>query len=241
MKPTESESINRPFERLAELVRKMPLHPGPLPPPAPMPPTAPPCPEQIEMEMFAEAMAGVERLEADRHGPDPPKMSAKVAEPPPKAEEIGRLEQLVACGEGFMLADTPEYMEGVGCQAPPEITRRLHRGDFAVQAHVDLHGLNAEQAQAVFEAFIRQSLLAGQRSLLIIHGRGLSSPAEPVLKSKLEEWLTRGPWRKWVIAFTSARMCDGGAGASYVLLRGRPLTKRHRRRRQSPLSGWGPG
>jgi DNA-nicking Smr family endonuclease len=35
--------------------------------------------------------------------------------------------------------------------------------------------------------------------------------------------------RKWVIAFSSARSCDGGAGATYVLLRQRPLTMRFRK------------
>jgi DNA-nicking Smr family endonuclease len=184
--------------------------------------------------MFAQAMKGVERLDASGHAQDLPGPPPAIAASPPDADDLSRLEQLVACGEGFMVADTPEYMEGVGCQAPPGITRRLHRGDFAIQGHVDLHGLNAEQAQAVFETFVKQSLLAGQRSLLVIHGRGRSSPADPVLKSKVKEWLTRGPWRKWVIAFTSARMCDGGVGASYVLLRRRPLTKRQRKHRPPP-------
>jgi DNA-nicking Smr family endonuclease len=51
----------------------------------------------------------------------------------------------------------------------------------------------------------------------------------------VSQWLSSGHWRKWVVAFTSARMCDGGAGASYVLLRRRPLTKRHRTRRRPQL------
>jgi DNA-nicking Smr family endonuclease len=42
----------------------------------------------------------------------------------------------------------------------------------------------------------------------------------------VEEWLTRGPWRKWVVAYSSARIYDGGAGATYVLLRERPVSKR---------------
>ena len=36
-----------------------------------------------------------------------------------------------------------------------------------------------------------------------------------------------GVWRKWILAFTSARLCDGGTGATYVLLRERPYTKRY--------------
>jgi len=53
----------------------------------------------------------------------------------------------------------------------------------------------------------------------------------PVLKSKVYQWLTSSPWHKWVVAFTSARLCDGGAGATYVLFRTRPLTKRFRKKR----------
>jgi DNA-nicking Smr family endonuclease len=64
---------------------------------------------------------------------------------------------------------------------------------------------------------------------LVIHGRGLSSPADPVLKTKVAEWLCSNRWRKWVVAFTSARMCDGGSGASYILLRRRPLSRRTQR------------
>jgi DNA-nicking Smr family endonuclease len=112
----------------------------------------------------------------------------------------------------------------------PEIAKRLHQGDFSIQTHIDLHGLRVGEAHEAFEQFLTESLRSGKRAVLIVHGRGLSSPAEPVLKSKVKEWLTLGPWRKWVIAFTSARACDGGAGATYVLLRQRPATKRYRRR-----------
>jgi DNA-nicking Smr family endonuclease len=73
--------------------------------------------------------------------------------------------------------------------------------------------------------------MKGKRALLIIHGRGLSSPVKPILKSKVYLWLTTSPWHKWVIAFTSARACDGGAGATYVLLRQKPLSKRLRKKR----------
>jgi DNA-nicking Smr family endonuclease len=34
------------------------------------------------------------------------------------------------------------------------------------------------------------------------------------------------------MAFTSARLCDGGAGATYVLLRKHPATKRFKRGRR---------
>jgi DNA-nicking Smr family endonuclease len=230
MKPPEHGGLNRPFEGLKDLLkqeatRAEPADPGPRP--VPQQPSRVPS----EDELFAEAMAGVLRMDRDNPGSEAPGPPAPTVEPAPEDTELGPLRQLVDCGKGFVVSDTPEYMEGVGYRAPPDITQRLHRGDFAVQAHLDLHGLTAEEAWEVFDGFMKESVLTGKRAVLIIHGRGLSSAAAPVLKSKVSQWLSSGPWRKWVVAFTSARMCDGGSGASYVLLRRRPLTKRQRARR----------
>jgi DNA-nicking Smr family endonuclease len=107
----------------------------------------------------------------------------------------------------------------------------LHQGEFSIQAFVDLHGLYVRDAQEVFEEFLKRAVTTGKRGILIVHGRGLSSPSEPILKKKVIEWLTHGPWRKWVVAYSSARRCDGGAGATYVLLRKRPVSKRYKIRR----------
>jgi len=145
-------------------------------------------------------------------------------------ESLLRLKKLVEKGDGFVVAHTPEYIEGRVYCDNPEITKRLHRGDFSIQAHIDLHGLGVEAAQRAFDEFLKDTLLTGKRAILVIHGRGLSSPHQPVLKNKVQDWLTRGPWRKWIIAFTSARSYDGGAGATYVLLRQRPYTKRMRKK-----------
>ncbi len=138
-------------------------------------------------------------------------------------------DKLIQQGDGFDVAQTSEYMDGSGYNIHPEISRRLHKGAFAIQAHLDLHGMNRHEAEEIFDEFMQASFFSGKRAVLIIHGRGLSSPGRPVLKTKVFEWLTRGPWRKWVIAFSSARPVDGGPGATYVLLRKNPATKRARR------------
>ena len=142
------------------------------------------------------------------------------------AEILKKLKNLVEYGEGFRISDTPEYIEGTGYHVHPEIAKRLHRGDFSIQAYIDLHGLIVEDAKEVLEKFLKWAVTTGKQGVLIVHGRGLSSPSEPVLKKKVVEWLTRSPWRKWVVAYSSARICDGGAGATYVLLRQRPISKR---------------
>jgi DNA-nicking Smr family endonuclease len=146
-------------------------------------------------------------------------------------EVLEKLRDLVKYGMGFNVADTPEYIEGTGYNVHPSVAKRLHRGEYSIQAFVDLHGLLAEEAREVFERFLKWAVTTGKTGVLIVHGRGLSSPSEPVLKKKVVEWVTHGPWRKWVAAYSSARICDGGAGATYVLLRPRPVSKRLKRRR----------
>jgi DNA-nicking Smr family endonuclease len=230
MKRSEPDGINRPFEGLKDLLKHKITRsapPDPEPPPAPPPPT----PAPTDDEVFADAMAGVRRMDWNSPGGEASQPPAPPGEPDAEGFELEQLRRLVDCGQGFMVSDTPEYMEGVGYPAPPNITQRLHRGEFAVQAHLDLHGLTVEAAREVFDAFMKESVQSGRGAVLIIHGRGLSSAAEPVLKTRVSQWLSSGPWRKWVVAYTSARMCDGGSGASYVLLRRRPLTKRQRARR----------
>ena len=146
-----------------------------------------------------------------------------------ESETLRHLEELIRTGKGFVVADTPEYVEGIGTNVNREVTKRLHNGEFSIQAHIDLHGLTVESAREAFENFLTESITTAKRMVLIIHGRGLSSPAEPILKTKVIKWLNSGPWRKWVMAYTSARLCDGGAGATYVLLRRRPAPKRFKK------------
>src|SRR4030043_714162 len=187
---------------------------------------------ELDEKLFKEAMEGVRPIPQNkyigRNGEiELPETSRKRED----AEVLEKLANLVRYGTGFIVSDTPEYIEGTGYNVPPSIAKRLHRGDFSIQAHVDLHGLRVDDAKETFEEFLDWAVTTGRRGVLIVHGRGLSSPAEPILKNKDKEWLTRGPWRKWVVAYCSARKCDGGAGATYVLLRQRPISRRLKTKR----------
>jgi len=188
-----------------------------------------------EKQFFLRAMEGIRPVSgAERKERRGEPHSAASAPKSPGDDAVEGMKALIASGRGFVVADTPEYIEGTGYRVSPKMAERLHRGEFAIQAHIDLHGLGVEEARIVFEDFLRESVIRNRRSLLVIHGRGLSSQGEPVLKAKVTEWLTRGPWRKWVIAYSSARLCDGGAGATYILLRTRPVTKSQKK---SPSRG----
>jgi len=156
---------------------------------------------------------------------------------PQDAEPHRKLKRLIDSGEGFIISQTPEYMEGTGHHVPRSIAEQLHQGRFSIQDHIDLHGMDAAGATEAVERFLQRATAQGLRSVLIIHGRGLSSPGEPVLKTRLRELLASNRWRKWILAFSSARSCDGGAGATYVLIRKKPLSKKKRRQWNSLLQG----
>lgn len=102
---------------------------------------------------------------------------------------------------------------GVG----PEVTRKLRRGVWAIQAQLDLHGLRRDAAREQLTEFFREATRQGLRCVRVIHGKGNGSPGrEPVLKGKVRSWLVQ---KNEVMAFTQARASDGGHGALLVLLR----------------------
>ena len=102
------------------------------------------------------------------------------------------------------------------------ILRKLRRGFWATQDHLDLHGLRTEEARALLVSFLNHALKRGFRCVRIVHGKGLRSKnAEPVLKRKVGNWLGQ---RDEVLAFVQARPEDGGGGAVMVLLKAK--TKR---------------
>ena len=94
--------------------------------------------------------------------------------------------------------------------------RKLARGNFAVQAEIDLHGLTVAEAKPRLKEFIEDSVRSHRRCVRVVHGKGLGSGTRgPVLKDSVNRWL-----RQWdaVLAFVSTRQVDGGTGAVYVLL-----------------------
>jgi len=188
----------------------------------------PPTPRVEEPDLFAHAMEGVAPLPrqgaARIEGPAP----AGAARPPvgEEAEALAALSDLARGAARFDISDTREYVEGAIVGLDPRVLRRLRRGDFAWQDHLDLHGMTSATARVAVDRFLAESVALGHRCVLIVHGRGRNSKDQtPVLKERLKSWLARGRAARIVLGFTTARPCDGGAGALYVLLR------RDRRRR----------
>jgi DNA-nicking Smr family endonuclease len=136
------------------------------------------------------------------------------------AEVLAELSDLVSGQGTFELTETDEYVEGTRVGIDPRLVTRLRRGEFSVQAHIDLHGLIQVDAKEALTQFILESVRKGHRTVLVVHGRGLRSPGgQPVLKHATAEWLSHGSIGGYVLAFATARAYDGGAGALWVLLR----------------------
>lgn len=221
---TKSTAFHTPFEGLSRALRGREVEPVRPALPAKPKPTAPVAPVPSESDdagSFAAAMAGVRPIRADSRvdAPAPTTLATRTIVDE-DAEALGMLADLVHGVGHFDISDSTEYVEGSVVGFDPRVLKRLRSGEFAYQSMIDLHGMSAAAARVEVERFVMRALAAGQRVVLIVHGRGLNSKdGVPVLKERLKSWLARGRIGRATLAFTSARPADGGTGALYVLLR----------------------
>jgi len=170
-------------------------------------------------ELFREAMSGVREIKAYRELPcRPPQRHAIKDQYDPEREAKNILNDIIFGKRAIPLQDTTEYVEWVNPSYRKELPRLLHEGRFSVQDFIDLHGYGVDEANDALGLFLKESMTNRKNCVKIIHGRGLRSREGPVLKSAVTRWL-RKEFRKHVIAYVTARACDGGLGAIYVLLR----------------------
>lgn len=102
----------------------------------------------------------------------------------------------------------------------PEVLRQLRRAFWPVGAHLDLHGLNSDEARLALTQFIDASHTHSTRCVRIVHGKGYGSAnGQSVLKARVAQWLTQ---IQAVSAFASAPPAHGGQGALLVLIRVTP-------------------
>jgi len=181
---------------------------------------------------FLSAMQGVARLKGPRRVASGPPPGA--AAPAARRAAVG--ERLARSAGGASRAPLP------GGEAPSwdafaveivgetwtarangidrKLVRRLGAGQLGVEARIDLHGRSRDESTRGLERFVAQALAAGQRAVLVIHGRGLHSSGEgPTLRDVVREALTGGPLGAHVLACSSAPPALGGPGATLVWLR----------------------
>jgi DNA-nicking Smr family endonuclease len=136
-----------------------------------------------------------------------------------EAAALHALEEFMRKGD-IEIEHTPEYIEGVVQPRGRLYLEALRSGRFSVQAWLDLHGMNQPEARFALDEFILASVRANLSCVRVIHGRGRHShKQQPILKDSIQRWLCSRRLSRYVVAYTSARLCDGGGGAVYVLLR----------------------
>ena len=172
---------------------------------------------------FARAVGPVRPLA--EHG----RVTAEAHRPPPhprqrELDEQAALREALSDEvdvESLLLTD-----DGLGFRRPglpADVLTRLRRGQWSIQAQIDLHGLRRDEARDALADFVRRSLQGGHRCVRVVHGKGLGSPGgEPVLKGKVQRWLAQCAE---VIAFAQATATQGGAGALVVLLERRKASR----------------
>ena len=165
--------------------------------------------------LFEAAVADAVPLSSDRVHHEPP--------PAPAIPRQRRRDERAALAESLDDPALPDlFLEG-GDEAAwlrsgmaPSVLRDLRRGRWVIQAALDLHGMNRDEARLQTAEFLVECLRHGHRCVRVVHGKGLRSPGrEPVLKKLVLGWLAQ---RKEVLAFCQARAAEGGAGAVIVLL-----------------------
>jgi len=171
--------------------------------------------DEEERRLFREAMREVRPVHSPRRAPDGPRPRPRAAQR--EADEAAARAALETGELDDPEADLAEELFHARPGIQKRTLRRLRRGQYSMQAELDLHGMTRNEAAAALTDFLAQCRRRGFTGVRIIHGKGRRSANQgPVLKPAVAGWLRR---RDEVLAFCSARPIDGGSGALYVLLR----------------------
>ena len=109
----------------------------------------------------------------------------------------------------------------------PNLKQRLMRGRDQIDGTIDLHGMRQVEAHAALTRFVHARHSRGDRTLLVITGKGLKKLDDDaavivergVLRQMLPIWLTEPGLAPLVAGWDSAAQGHGGDGAFYVRLR----------------------
>lgn len=105
----------------------------------------------------------------------------------------------------------------------PKSRRRLKRGQHALDATLDLHGLTQQAAHGRLIQFLMQAQAGGARYVLVITGKGKAANPDTgergILRRMVPNWLSDRSLSSLVAGYDEAHLSHGGSGALYVRLR----------------------
>lgn len=107
----------------------------------------------------------------------------------------------------------------------PKMRRRVRRGQVPIDGRIDLHGLRQSEARSALHRFIAARFAKGDRTLLVITGKGLKK-TDPttvfergVLRHMLPRWLNEPALAPLIAGYEISAPHHGGEGAYYVRLK----------------------
>ena len=110
----------------------------------------------------------------------------------------------------------------------PRMKRRLMRGQIEIDGTIDLHGMRQAEAHAALQRFVHARAGRGDRTLLVITGKGLKKTDDMqiidrgVLRAMLPVWLSEPALAPLIAGWDVSAQGHGGEGAFYVRLRRAP-------------------
>jgi DNA-nicking Smr family endonuclease len=119
----------------------------------------------------------------------------------------------------------PKQSPSLG-QFDRRLRQRVARGQTAIDARLDLHGMTQKQAHAALLYFLQQAQANDAKLALVVTGKGLGGAAAAasergVLRRQVPLWLSLPEFRRFIVSFEQAHVSHGGEGALYLRLRRR--------------------
>lgn len=146
--------------------------------------------------------------------------------PPPLLPETEPQPAIPQIPSSTELPLPPPRPPQIGRPASFDITlkRRLARGQRAIDASIDLHGMTQAQAHTALLRFVHHQVEHGASIALVITGKGERSAVESdsgrgVLRRLTPLWLKQPEFLPYVVAVQAAHFNHGGDGALYIHLR----------------------
>lgn len=172
-------------------------------------------PSTDDIELFRRSVGPVRKIHHDKTAPSRKPSPSRPRRQAPAYESLLIDSFSDAFDSGEVTSDEALFFARPGLQQRQ--LQRLKRGQLAIGAELDMHGMTAAMARSAVVNFIALCREQHIRCVRIIHGKGYSSGGSaPVLKNRINSWLRQ---HHDVLAFSSAQVRDGGSGAIYVLLR----------------------
>lgn len=109
----------------------------------------------------------------------------------------------------------------------PRVRRRVMRGQIGIDGTLDLHGMRQDEAHKALRRFITARSGRGDRTVLVITGKGLKKldgdaariVERGVLRAMLPIWLSEPMLAELIAGWDQAAQGHGGDGAFYVRLK----------------------